>query len=108
MDNEIRLVITIVDRGKGDHVVDFLRERKVFFNTVLMGRGTAVSPLADLLGTGDSKKDIVITVVAKSKVAETLKDIAEHFNIYKSGHGVAFSIDITSISSRRALNYSGV
>jgi nitrogen regulatory protein PII len=106
MSNEIKLVITIVDRGKGDHVADFLRERNVFFNTVLLGRGTAASHLADLLGTGDCKKDVVVSVVPHDRVTEILKDVTQQFHIYKPGHGVAFVIDITSISSRRALDYS--
>lgn len=102
--NEIKAVLTIVDRGKGDAVIEFLREHNVFFSTAFLGRGTAASAWAELW-TGESKKDIVISVVPKDRVEEIMKSIVEHFQIHKAGHGIAFSVDIGSISGKRALDY---
>ena len=53
MSIELKTLIAIVPRGKGDEIVDYLRERRIFFNTVLLGKGTNTSRNLDLMGLGD-------------------------------------------------------
>ncbi len=103
--DEIKLLISVVERGKGDGLIQLLREKKIFFSTAFLGRGTAPSAWAELW-TGESKKEVVLSVVSASRVEETMKSIVEKFSMHKAGHGIVFSVDIGSIVGKRALDYS--
>lgn len=101
----IKIMMVIVDRDKGESIVDFLRERNIFFNLILLGKGTASSQWADFMGLGDSKKDIVISAVEAERVNEVLKELDEEFKLHQAGRGVAFTVKIDSVGSKRFLNY---
>ena len=46
----VRCMVTIVDRGKGDRVVDLCRARHVAVQLVMLGHGTASAEVMDYLG----------------------------------------------------------
>ena len=48
----VRCMVTIVDRGKGDRVVDLCRARHVAVQLVMLGHGTASAEVMDYLGEG--------------------------------------------------------
>ena len=56
----IHMIVTIVDRGKGDKVVALSKEMNAPIHLVSLARGTARTEVLDLLGLGDTKKDTVI------------------------------------------------
>ena len=43
----VRCMVTIVDRGKGDRVVDLCRARHVAVQLVMLGHGTASAEVMD-------------------------------------------------------------
>lgn len=101
----IRLLVVIVERGKGDGIIEFLRDQNILFNVVLLGHGTASKQWQNVLGIGDSKKDIVLSVLAKDRVEDAFNILKEEFNLKEPGHGIAFTVNINSISSKRVLNF---
>jgi len=103
--NEIKLLIAIVGRGKGDEMIAFLRDKNIFLNAVLLGKGTDTSRQLDFMGLGDSKKDIVISAMDESIIAEIMQELAAKFRLEEPGRGVAFAIKINSLSGRRLLKY---
>jgi hypothetical protein len=102
---KIKMVLAIVPRGVGESMVEFLRERLIFFNLLLLGKGTAASEWADFLALGDSKKDILITAVSAHRSPQILREMDEEFELSKPGRGIAFSVDISSVGGRRILDY---
>lgn len=98
-------MITIVDRGKGDNIIEYLREKNAMCSFLLPGHGTASAQWLNLLGAGDIKKDVIVTVLGKDKVSEVFEGLGENFGIKKSGHGIAFTLNINSIGGKRLLNY---
>ena len=102
---KIKILIVIMPRGKGDLVTDFLRDKNILFNLDILGKGTDPNFLFDFLGIGESKKDIVFSVIDATKVTETLDALSERFKLNEKGHGVAFTININSVSCKRILNY---
>lgn len=101
----IKCMLTIADRGKGDAIVKYLRDQNVMCSFILPGHGTASGQWINLLGMGDIKKDVIITVLDKSRVAEIFEGLGERFDMRDPGHGIAFTVDINSIGGRRLLNY---
>ena len=48
----IKLLVAIVDRGKGERIVSICREQRTLMQTICLGHGTASSEVLDLLGLG--------------------------------------------------------
>lgn len=99
----LKLLITIVDRGKGQIAVDLLLKRRVLFHRIVLGHGTARSEWLDLLGVGDPAKDIVFTVLPEVYTHEAMRALRRTLQFDNPGHGIAFSIPIGSVGGQRAL-----
>lgn len=103
--NEIKMLIVIVARGKGDEVTAFLRNKGILLNTILLGKGTDTSRQLDVMGIGDAKKDIVVSAMESNKIKDIMQDLAVNFRLEEAGRGVAFAININSVSGKSLLKY---
>ena len=92
------LVFTIVSRGKGETVLDVLRENKILQNTICQGRGTAPSSILEMLGLGATEKDIVLSFVKKEKSGDIIKKISEKLVFSKPGNGISFTVPLQSVA----------
>lgn len=101
----IRLLVSIVDRGKGDGVVRLLERHGSLFHTILLGRGTARKALLDYLGLGETEKDIVLSGIAQEGSSMVLKYLIHAMQFDAPGRGIAFTLPVSSVSGRRALAY---
>jgi hypothetical protein len=101
----IKMLVVIVERGKGDDVTDYLRDKNILFNFTLLGHGTASSQWVGIFGGGESKKEVFFAIVPSERITEVLEGLGEEFNLREPGHGVAFTVDINSIGGKRLLNY---
>ena len=89
-----KLIVCIVPHGCGDRITGAARDAGAGGGTVLMGRGTAASAILQLLGLGDTSKDVtvnVVTEVVEPGVKEAIRLAAfgerRHF-------GVLFTVDV--------------
>ncbi len=98
----LALLITIVDRGKGQNVVDLLKKDMVLFHRIALGRGTAKSEILDMLGIGETPKDIVLSVVARSQARHAMHRLRNTLQFDNPGHGIAFTVPIGSIGGAHA------
>jgi len=101
----VKCMIAIVDRGKSNAIVKFLREKNIMCNFVMQAHGTASTQWQNLLGIGDTKKDVIVSVMDKTKTKEILEGLGDEFGMRKAGHGIAFFIGVNSIGGRRLLQY---
>ncbi|MCL1963857.1 MAG: P-II family nitrogen regulator [Firmicutes bacterium] len=99
----LKLLMTIVDRGKGQTAVNLLLADGVLFHRIVLGRGTAKTEILDLLGIGETSKDIVLTVLPEWHVHRALHKLKNTLQFDNPGHGIAFTIPISSIGGRHAL-----
>lgn len=60
------LLIAIVEEGKADNLMLTAKKAGSMGGTVLPGRGTAQSSLLNLIGLGDSHKEVLLTLVSDS------------------------------------------
>lgn len=105
----IKLVFAIVDRGKGDDVVEILRESGVSYNLVSPAYCASGSDIMDYLGLSNPERDLILSVITEDKVDDVLKKLLYKFNLEEAGNGLAFAIPITGVSGPLALRYiSGI
>jgi len=67
------LIITIVNRGLADEVVDATKSAGATGGTIIHGRGTGIHETAKLFGIPiEPEKDIVLTLIDSSKTDSVL------------------------------------
>lgn len=101
----LKMLITIVDRSKGQIAVDILLKNGVLFHRIVLGRGTAKSEMLDLLGIGDTPKDIIFSVLPEIRVEQALAKLRNTLQFDNPGHGISFSIPIGSVAGQRTLKH---
>lgn len=85
-------IISIVPRGCGELVTRAAKEAGAFGGTIFMGRGTASNSILQILGFGDSAKEIVL-IVTKTEKTGAIKDaIVEATKDKKRPFGVLFKL----------------
>lgn len=105
----IKLLVAIVDRGKGDEVVGILKDSGVTYNMVSPALCAAGSEIMDYLGLTNPERDMIFSVVTEDKVGMVLNKLLYKLNFDVPGNGFAFTIPITGVSGPLALRYiSGV
>ena len=96
--SSICCLFAIVDRGKGEAVAAELRRRHILMQFVLLGHGTASAEVMDLLGLDEPEKDVVLALLPGDS-GRVLSALTERLELYRPGRGIAFTIDLCSISA---------
>ncbi|MBR5401152.1 MAG: transcriptional regulator [Treponema sp.] len=83
-----KLILCIVPHESGEFITSAARQAGAGGGTVLMGRGTASSNIMQLLGLGDTSKDITLNVVTddlleavRSKIQRVCEEKKAHFGV---------------------------
>lgn len=96
----IHMIVTVVDRGRSDKVVAICTEAGIPLHTVSLGHGTARTEMLDLLGLGETSKDIVFSFAPESAVNPLLNQLADRLKMRYPGKGITFAIPLSSVSGR--------
>lgn len=91
----LELIVTIVNRGFSDDVVDAAKEAGATGGTILHGRGTGIHENAKFFGIPiEPEKEIVLTLIDKNKTQAVLEAISKTIELDKPGNGIAFVIEV--------------
>ncbi len=101
----VKILVTIVDRGLGQRVVELCTREGSDFHLSFMGRGTANSEIMDILGLGESKKDIVLSVAAEEHLPGMMEALRAELELDQPGGGIAFTIPISSVGGPMTLQF---
>ncbi len=93
---KLKLLVTVVDRSKGEFYLDVLSQFEVNCQLVLPGLGTATSELVDMLGL-NRHKAVLLSVVREDRVEEVMKTLEIKFETIKNGKGIAFAVPMSSV-----------
>ncbi len=94
-----KLIITIVNKGDSEIVLNASKDGGARGGTILFGRGTGVHEHAKLFGISiEPEKELVLTLIEKEKAAKVLENIIKDTKLDKPGHGIAFIIDVDSVA----------
>ena len=93
---KLGLLVTVVDRNKGEFYLDVISQFEVNCQMAVGGLGTANSELIDLLGL-NIHKAVLLSVVREDKVEEIMKALEQRFATIKNGKGIAFVVPMSSV-----------
>lgn len=100
----IVLMVTIAERNKSEKFVSYFSENNIYFTLGRFGRGTASEEMLDYLGIGDKEKCVLFSFLTMEKSKVILKEVEKKMQLKKLGVGISFTIPISSVSSKKALD----
>lgn len=98
--NQCRLcaLITIVDYSLRNELSDLFMHHGLPVSLLTHGYGAADSEIYDILGFGEHKKAVVISILSESLSYHVYEVLHREMDFNKPGTGIAFTIPITGIS----------
>ena len=93
---KLSLLITVVERSKGEFYMDVLSEYEINCQMLLSGKGTANSSVVEMLGLNINKA-VILSVVREDMVDPVIKCLEEKFETIRKGKGIAFAVPLSSV-----------
>ena len=93
---KLKLLITVVDRPKGEFYLDVISQFDVNCQLVMGGLGTATSDLVELLGL-EPHKAVILSVVREDMVDEIMNTLEDKFATIRNGKGISFAVPLSSV-----------
>ena len=93
---KLKLLITVVDRTKGEFYLDVISQFEVNCQMAMNGLGTANSDFVDVLGL-NLHKSVIFSVVREDKIEPIMHCLEDKFATIKNGKGVAFAVPLSSV-----------
>lgn len=89
------LIVTIVNKGDSEKVVDATQKAGAEGGTILHGRGTGIHEQAKLFNILiEPEKELVLTLISRDKTNEVLETINIDAELIKPGKGIAFVLEV--------------
>jgi hypothetical protein len=85
----VKLLITIVDQGKGEAALRLLNAQSDHFHLICLGEGTARADTLELLGLRSARKDVVFSTLEADRAQEALAHLRLLLNLDQPGGGQA-------------------
>lgn len=96
---DIRCIVTVIERGKADKIVEHAKMAGASGATILYGRGTGEHEIKRFLNiTIDSSKEIIIMLAEAGKYKQIKKAIIEAGRIKEAGTGIIFTIPVSDLT----------
>lgn len=95
---EVEAIVAIVERGRGDKVVNLSREKGATGGTVVYARGSSDTETKKLLNVYISAtKEMVIILCEKHKIKPIMDAIVESENLKQPGTGIIFTVPVSNV-----------
>ena len=98
----MKLIVSIVERGKGVAMQRLYQKRQVFLHLHCAGRGTATSEIMDILGLGSSEKDVVLSFATASSTRQLIYDLDNDLRGSTGTSGIVFSLPLSGLNNLAA------
>ena len=93
---KLKLLVTVVERAKGEFYLDVISQFDVNCQLVMGGLGTAHSELLELLGL-EPHKAVILSVAREDKVDEIMNCLEDKFQTIRNGKGISFAVPLSSV-----------
>ena len=93
---KLKLLVTVVDRRKGEFYLDVISQFDVNCQMALSGLGTAQSEILELLGL-EPHKAVILSVVREDQTEAVMNCLEDKFATIKKGKGIAFAVPLSSV-----------
>lgn len=93
------LMVTIINRGFAEEVMVAAKAAGAEGGTIINGRGTGIHEHAKLFGiTIEPEKEIVLTLIDRTKTTKVLDAVVEALELDKPGKGIAFVLPVERVA----------
>ena len=99
----IKLLVIITSSLRSNKLIDTLSNKGVHYCNRVRGKGTANKEVLDFLGIGETEKELIFCLVDEKKVLEVMKFLKEESEYVGGRKGIAFTMSLDSIASRKAI-----
>ena len=93
---KLKLLITVVDKEKGEFYMDVISQFPVNLQMALSGQGTATSEVVNLLGL-NMQKAVILSLVREDLMEGLMNTLEDKFQTVKNGRGIAFAVPLSSV-----------
>ena len=93
---KLKLLVTVVDRQKGEFYLDVISQFDVNCQMAMAGLGTATSDLVELLGL-EPHKVVILSVVREDLVDTVMNCLEDKFRTIRNGKGISFAVPLASV-----------
>ena len=93
---KLKLLVTIVERPKGEFYLDVISQFDVNCQMAMGGLGTATSELVELLGL-EPHKAVILSVVREDLVDTIMNTLEDKFATIRNGKGISFAVPLSSV-----------
>ena len=93
---KLKLLVTVVERAKGEFYLDVISQFDVNCQMVMAGTGTAHSDIIELLGL-NIHKAVVLSVVREDLVEDVMNCLEDKFATIRNGKGISFAVPLSSV-----------
>lgn len=98
-EREFDLIMTIVNRGFADQVVDAAREAGAHGGTVFYARGTGIHELEKFFAISiQPEKEVVLNIVRHDQTQAIIHSIVAASGLKTEGKGIAFALPISNMA----------
>ena len=102
-ENRFDLIITVVNKGFSDYVIETARSMGASGATIIHGRGTGIHETDSFFGNFiQPEKDIVLILVFKKDKNKIMQEICKVSRLNEEGKGLSFSVPVNNVEG---INY---
>ena len=98
-------LISVVNPGAMDRVCEIAAALDLPQTVTLLGHGTAVQSMLDLLGIESTETRVIMTVANPEKTRKFIKEMRRQVYIGIPGHGIIMAVPIKSVGGGKTLAY---
>lgn len=102
MSTRPKLLVSIVERGKGKALMNLYNREGVDFHYQTIGHGTATSEIMDILGLDSKEKDVIISLAAEPVMNRLVYRMSDALRGVVDTKGILFDLRVTGITNRIA------
>jgi len=102
---DLYMMTTIVDRKIASSYAKLYQENNLNVMFLSLGYGTVSNETMDMLGLESKEKTVVTAIIEEDKWLTVKKQLEKVLKIDAPGGGVAFTIPLSSIGGRKALQF---
>lgn len=103
--SQLQFMVTITNRNMTKKFTNFYKELGLDISYITVGNGTAASEILDYFGLEGAEKSVLFHIVTDDKWKEVKRQLQTKIRIDVPGIGIAFTVPLSSIGGKKALNY---
>lgn len=96
MNKRPMILLSIVERDKGNKLIRQLKENNINVNFQCVGFGTAPTEMMDIFGLGTNDKDIIISIASENTVKDLMANFGERFASHSKYGGLMIILKLSA------------